>query len=94
MKLKINNLKDDNKIIWKKMSCTCNKDNVMQSHPVKICLNCKYQICEDSMPRESFKVNQHVVDKDGKPTGKLIQKEITMITIVRGSHDDIQGWVF
>tara|TARA_R110000803_G_scaffold184350_1_gene246713 strand:- start:69 stop:209 length:141 start_codon:yes stop_codon:yes gene_type:complete len=46
------------------------------------------------MPRESFKVNQEVMDKNGKPTGKLIQKEIKEITIVRGSHDDILGWNF
>ena len=76
------------------MSCTCNKGNVMESHPVKTCLHCKYQICQDSMPRESFKVNQEVMDKNGKPTGKLIQKEIKEITIVRGSHDDILGWNF
>ena len=84
MKLKINNLKDDSKILWKKMSCTCNKSNVMESHPVKECLHCKYTICEESMPRQSFIIK----DKKGKDI------EITQITIVRGSHDDIQGWQF
>jgi hypothetical protein len=94
MKLKINNLKDDSKILWKKMSCTCNKDNVMESHPVKVCLHCKYEICENSMPRKSFTVNEPVLDKDNRFTGKVKTKEITEITIVRGSHDDIQGWFF
>ena len=94
MKLKINNLKDDDKIIWKKMECTCNKYNVMESHPVKLCLHCKYEICEKSMPRQSFKVKEPVLDKNGNPTGKIMTREITEITIQRGTHDDIQGWHF
>ena len=92
MKLKINNLKDDSKILWKKMKCTCNKGVVMEEHPIKICLHCKYTICEKSLPRESYKINKNVLDKNGNPTGKLIQKEVTEISIVRGSHDDIIGW--
>ena len=94
MKLKINNLKDDSKILWKKMSCTCKKGVIMESHPIKECLHCKYVICEESMPRNSFKVNEIVLDKQGKLTDKVITKEIKEITIVRGSHDDIQGWSF
>ena len=94
MKLKINNLKDDNKIIWKKMKCTCNKEDVMESHPVKICLHCKYEIAENSMPRNSFNVLDNVIDKNGEPTGKTKLREVKEITIVRGSHDEIQGWTF
>ena len=92
MKLKINNLKDNDKILWKKMSCTCNKGNIMESHPIKTCLHCKYEICENSMPRNSFIINETVFDKNNKPTNKTIKKEIKEITIVRGSHDDIMGW--
>jgi hypothetical protein len=93
MKLKINNLKDDDKIKWKKISCQCVKGDMLNSHPFKICLHCKYEICENSMPRESFKVNKAIINKDGKQTG-IIVKEIKEITIVRGSHDDIQGWTW
>ena len=94
MKLKINNLKDDDKIIWKKMHCTCNKEDVMQSHPIKVCLHCKYEICEASLPRESFKVKNNILDKHGKLTNEIITREIKEITIVRGLHDDIIGWSF
>ena len=94
MKLKINNLKDDDKIIWKKMTCTCKKGVVMEEHPVKICLHCKYQMCEDSMPRESFKVNDPILDKNGNATGKVNVREIKEISIIRGLHDEIVGWTF
>lgn len=94
MKLKINGLKDDNEILWKKMPCTCNKGNVMESHPIsRNCKHCCYKQAEDSMPRESFKVNEPIIDKDGKQTGVIV-KHIKEITIKRGSHDDIVGWSF
>jgi hypothetical protein len=92
LKIKINNLKDDSKILWKKMACTCKKGVVMEEHPIKTCLHCKYVICENSMPRESFNINESVLDKNGLPTGKYTIREVKEITIVRGSHDDIQGW--
>ena len=92
MKLKINNLMDNDKILWKKIPCTCNKDDLIQSHPVKICLHCKYEICENSMPRNSFKVLDQDYDIKGNPKGKPREREIKEITIVRGSHDDIVGW--
>jgi hypothetical protein len=44
------------------------------------------------MPRESFNINESVLDKNGLPTGKYTIREVKEITIVRGSHDDIQGW--
>ena len=92
MKLKINNLKDNDKILWKRMSCTCKKGIVMEEYPVKLCLHCKYQQCEDSMPRDSFKVKQPVIEN-----GKIknhIEKIVKEITIIRGSHDDIVGWTY
>ena len=54
------------------------------SFPFKKCLNCKYQECEDSMPRDNFTIK----DVDGK--NKVIQE----IIIHRGSHQDIIGWSF
>tara|TARA_R110000737_G_C14347009_1_gene444404 strand:+ start:64 stop:342 length:279 start_codon:yes stop_codon:yes gene_type:complete len=92
MKLKINGLMDSP--LWYKMKCSCKKGVVMESHPVKICLHCKYEICENSMPRNNFKVQDNILDKNGKPTGKTTPREIKEITIVRGSHDDITGWIF
>jgi hypothetical protein len=81
-KMKIRNLKDDSKILWKKIPCICKKGIVMESYPMVNCLNCRYQQCEDSIPRESFKIKDH--------KGKV--KEITSITLVRGTHDDVMGW--
>jgi|TARA_R110000823_G_C15786805_1_gene485698 hypothetical protein len=78
MKLKINNLKDDKKILWKIKPCKCAAD---------------HQVAEDSMPRETFKVKEPVFN-NGKSTGKTIEREIKTITIKRGSHDDIIGWEF
>ena len=73
---KINNLK---KIaLWESLTCTCKKDDVMQSHPVKKCEFCRCQICWDSVPRESFNDNGRTVNE---------------ITLVRGSLEDIIGWI-
>ena len=63
---------------WKKLyPCVCNglKD-------FKHCRYCRYQNCEDSIPREPFQINLH----GGKKA--LIKK----ITITRGSDDDVLGW--
>ena len=92
MKLKINNLKDNDKILWKKIPCQCVKDDTLNSYPIKDCLHCKYQKCEDSMPRNSFKIIETIMDSKGNPTSKTKEREIKEITIVRGSHDDIIGW--
>ena len=47
------------------------------------------------MPRESFKINELVLDKNGKPTGKFIVKEIKEITIDREPiYNSIRGWSF
>tara|TARA_R110000751_G_scaffold144028_1_gene247658 strand:+ start:63 stop:338 length:276 start_codon:yes stop_codon:yes gene_type:complete len=73
---KINNLKK--KIaLWESLTCTCKKDDVMQSHPFKKCEFCRCKIAWDSVPRESFKDN-----------GKTINE----ITLVRGSFEDVIAW--
>ena len=65
---------------WKtNLKCVCN-----DTKDFKKCLHCKYQDCEDSVPREPF------TQKDDK--GKEIL--ITKITIDRGSDDEIRGWYF
>jgi len=81
---KINNLKDDTQILWKKMTCTCKKGIVMEEHPVKPCLHCKYTIQQNSMPRKSF------IIKDAKGKDKVINE----ISIKRGSHDEVVAWEF
>jgi len=96
-KLIINGLMNDEEIRWKKIKCCCSKieGDVEHQHPIMLCKHCKFQQCEDSMPRESFKVNQNEIDKDGKPTKKVIVKEVKQINIVRGeTYQDIIGWTF
>ena len=96
-KLKIIGLMNDKEIRWKKIKCCCSKieGDVEHQHPIAECNHCKFQQCEDSMPRESFKVNTSVLDKDGNPTEKLFAREVKEITIVRGEkYQDIIGWEF
>ena len=95
MKLKINGLMNDKDILWKKLKCKCDKTDIEKSFPLVNCKHCKCQAQEDSMPRNNFKVNQSVTDKTGKPTGKIIVKEITEITIDREPvYNSIRGWKF
>ena len=96
-KLIINGLMNDEEIRWKKIKCCCSKveGDVEHQHPIGDCKHCKFQQCEDSMPRESFKVNRNVIDKDGNDTGKKILTEIKEINIVRGQvYHDIIGWSY
>ena len=48
------------------------------------CLHCKFQQAEDSIPIEEFTK----LDEEGK------QVTVKEITIIRGSKDDVLGWVF
>tara|TARA_R110000782_G_scaffold103024_1_gene190461 strand:- start:90 stop:386 length:297 start_codon:yes stop_codon:yes gene_type:complete len=96
-KLIINGLMNDEDIAWKKIPCKCDKTDIEKSHPIS--RNCKHCCCkqaEDSMPRNNFKVNEPVIDKDGNPTEKIIIKEIKEITIKRSKdgYDSILGWNF
>jgi hypothetical protein len=96
-KLIINGLMNDEEIRWKKIKCCCShiEGDVEHQFPIGECKHCKFQCCEDSMPRESFKVNQNEIDKDGNPTEKIIVKEVKEINIVRGeTYQDIIGWTF
>jgi hypothetical protein len=94
MKLKINGLMNDNDILWKKLKCKCDKTDIEKTFPLGDCKHCKCQAQEDSMPRESFKVNEAEI-KDGKPTGKTIKREIKEITIHREPiFNSILGWKF
>lgn len=95
-KLKINGLMDNDKIAWKKIPCKCDKSDPEKCHPIsRKCKHCCCQQAEDSMPRESFTINQSEI-KDDEPTGKTIKKEIKEITIQRSTdgYDSIIGWTF
>tara|TARA_R110000751_G_C13615479_1_gene463889 strand:+ start:172 stop:459 length:288 start_codon:yes stop_codon:yes gene_type:complete len=95
MKLKINGLMNDKDILWKKLKCKCDKSDIEKSFPLIECKHCKCQAQENSMPRDSFKVNQNEINKDGKETGKVIVKEIKEITIDREPiYNSIRGWKF
>ena len=96
VKLIINGIMKDEEIRWKKIKCCCSKieGDVEHQFPIAECKHCKFQQCEDSMPRESFTVNNDIVDKDGKVTKKQT-REVKEITIVRGEiYHDIIGWTF
>jgi hypothetical protein len=85
---------NDKDILWKKLKCKCDKSDIEKTFPLGDCKHCKCQAQEDSMPRESFKINQPVTDKNGKIT-KVIVKEIKEITIDREPiYNSIRGWLF
>ena len=95
VKLIINGIMNDEDIAWKKIPCNCDMSNPEKCHPIS--RNCKHCCCkqaEDSMPRESFNVNNDKIDKDGNVTKKQT-REVTEINIVRGeTYHDIVGWTF
>ena len=79
-KLKINGLVDQPR--WYSIKCVCGSE-VMDKHPIKECLNCKFTDQENSMPKEPF----NGLDEDGKP------KVVTEITIFRGDKfQEVIGW--
>ena len=92
--LKINN-KIDNPI-WKSIPCNCLHDgNAEHDYPIHNCTHCKFEECENSCPTELFTINEPILDKDGNPTGKTKQREITEITLVNGPrYGDLIGWEF
>jgi hypothetical protein len=93
--MKINGLID--KPRWYGVKCCCStvEGDVEHQHPIGECRHCKFQQCEDSMPREDFIIQESDVDEEGKETGTTHDKVISEITIVRGDkYQDIIGWSF
>ena len=81
--------------LWKSIPCHCAHDgNVEYDYPLIECLHCRYEICENSCPTESFIINEQILDKDNKPTGETKQREIKEITLINGKHGDLIGWEF
>ena len=86
-KLKINGLVNTPR--WKNISCCCVKGDIENSYPISDCKHCKFQECEDSLPKENFTVNEY------NNKGKKTVREVQEITIVRGKRfEDIQGWTW
>lgn len=91
--MKINGLIE--KPRWYDIPCKCNHDSVETEYPIVDCLHCKFQECEDSMPREDFIINEPDLDEEGNPLPTTHERTISEITIVRGSkYEDIIGWTF
>ena len=101
--MKINGLID--KPRWYDVKCCCSvvEGDAEHQHPIGECRHCKFQQCEDSMPRADFTIKEPDVDVDGVPvknadgkeTGAVHDKIVSEITIVRGEkYQDIIGWTF
>jgi hypothetical protein len=91
--LKVNNTIQNNR--WKGIPCKCNHDSVETEYPITDCLHCKFQECEDSIPKENFKINEAVMDKDEKPTGETKVRTVKEINLIHGDrYQDVIGWTF
>ena len=91
--MKINGLIE--KPLWYDIKCKCNHDTIETEFPIAECLHCKFQECENSIPKENFKVNELVLDKDGKPTGETKVRTVKEINLIHGDrYQDIIGWTF
>jgi hypothetical protein len=86
--MKINGL--IKKARWESIPCECGTD-IINSFPIKDCLHCKFDQCWKSVPQDNFKVNDDIIDKNGKVTKKQT-KTVKEITLVRGTFEDVVGW--
>lgn len=79
---------------WYDIKCSCDHSDVTKEWPIKDCLHCKFEECEKSLPKKSFKILEPIIVK-GKSTDKLQSRTVKEITIVRGKvYEDIMGWTF
>jgi len=81
---------------WYSIKCVCStiENDDEHKYPLTDCEHCKFQECEDSMPRETFTINDDIKDKKGEVIKKQT-KTVKEITIVRGKRfEDIIGWVY
>ena len=80
---------------WRLVPCHCLHDgNPEHDHPMKECTHCKAEICEASIPTESFFITEQVI-KDGKPTSETFQREVTEIKLVNCESTQMcLGWIF
>jgi|TARA_R110000796_G_C14322623_1_gene408036 hypothetical protein len=92
MKLKINNRNEDP--LWKKISCKCHTSDIELKYPLIECVHCNCKRADDSIPTESFKINQPVFNKQGKfIENKVVEvKEITLTNCDK--YGSCIGWGF
>jgi len=80
---------------WKSIPCICHESDITKQYPLIECKNCKFQECEDSMPRKTFEVIEPIHDKNGNITTNKKTRIINEIKIHRGKKfQDILGWSF
>jgi hypothetical protein len=91
--MKINGLID--KPRWYDIPCKCNHDSVETEYPIAECLHCKFQECEDSLPRDDFIIKENDIDENGNILETKHDKTVKEITIYRGDkYQEIIGWKF
>tara|TARA_B110001454_G_C12604132_1_gene385809 strand:+ start:503 stop:784 length:282 start_codon:yes stop_codon:yes gene_type:complete len=68
------------KPLWKSIPCICHATVITMQYPLTDCMHCKFQECEDSIPKQKFKSNG---------------KDVNEIKIVRGQrYQDVIGWTW
>ena len=81
------------KALWENIPCCCKKGDIVNSFPLTKCEHCRCQQCWDSVPKEDFTVNDDLLDEDGTVIQERT-KVVNKIKLVRGSIEDVQGWVY
>ena len=92
MKLIINNKNNDP--LWKKIPCKCHISNIELKYPLIDCVSCHCKRADDSIPTNTFKVNQRMLDKDGKfKENKIVEiKEIFLTNCDK--YGSCIGWSY
>ncbi len=101
-KLKINGLKNDSEILFKKIQCTCSQDpkDVLHQFPLQDCVHChgEYQekcFFDEFNNRECFDVKDFDLDKNLKPLTTFKIRTVKEVEIVRDKKtDEIRGYTF
>tara|TARA_R110000751_G_scaffold52003_1_gene113564 strand:+ start:142 stop:414 length:273 start_codon:yes stop_codon:yes gene_type:complete len=88
--MKINGL--IKKALYENIKCICHKSDIELKYPLIDCKSCKFQKCWESVPKQNFEANDDIRDKNGKVTKKQT-KTVKEITLVRGSFEDVIGWL-
>ena len=80
---------------WRLVPCHCLHDgNPEHDYPMKECTHCKAEICEASIPKESFFITEQIM-KDGEPTSETFQREVLEIKLVNCESTQMcLGWIF
>ena len=69
---------------WELLECDCDTN--------PNCQRCKFEEAEESIPKADFTVKKPVDPMD--PNGPQNEKVVKTVKVIRGSMDDVIGWVF